>query len=84
MHSVYRTVEVTAASMDFTYEDYVRLHTEAKCIGALVSEKGYKHLRDFFDWEVELSNKDTSNNPIEPMAAQYAYGWIDEEPRNPL
>lgn len=47
--SFWSSIEVECVASDFPYEDYVILHTESQCQGALLCRKAYELVGKTFD-----------------------------------
>lgn len=59
--SIYATVEMDAASRDFSYQEYLRFHKATECRGVPVSEPAYLMVCDILNIEIDLN----MNNEIE-------------------
>lgn len=58
MSNIWRTSEFKAWSRDFNYEEYLKLHRDLKCEGAVVSLLTYNKLCVVMNDEMEESWKD--------------------------
>jgi hypothetical protein len=55
MNSIYSTVEMSSASRDFSYQDYLNFHKASGCVGGALSEPAYLMVCDILNIEIELN-----------------------------